>query len=129
MKSRSVATAAILRLAGAIFHYVWIPMSTYPWKLFRIIDPECPDADAEIQTFLDSCPLLYDEFASSFRAAFPTVARIKSAEAQALLWLMLLMIHLTIARIESRHAVIRRLLLPFGQTTGQDLLYTSVNFI
>ena len=127
-KSRAMATAAVLRLSGAVYHYLYLPWSTYPWKALRLVDP-CRNLVDERDEFMGTCGHVLDVFALSLRSQFPTAERLASQTCFPLLLLMLILVHITIARIECRHATIRRLLAMWGAIWHQDLPYISAAFV
>ena len=120
LRARALAFASIARVAGAICFYIVMPWSGFPWKAFTMVDTS-GDQEQATDDFLDACEFRLDNFAKDFRRLFPTKERLRSTEAQLILLMYLILVHLTISRVECRHAIVRRLIELLSSTWRADL--------
>jgi hypothetical protein len=78
---------------------------------------------------LDTSACLRDRFSDKFLKQYPTVEMLLSTHAQASLLALAATMHVDIARIECRHASIRRLMRGSAQTHGADFSKVSADFV
>ena len=93
-----------------------------------MVDPD-RDAAEECESFLASCPHLFDPFASDIRARFGTRDLLNSNECKVLFIVLLCCLRLTLARIECRHSAPRRLKALSSQTWTPELTRIAVAFV
>ena len=85
---RALAIASLARVIGAVLFHLASPWTSFPWRVLRMVDPD-RDAAEERESFLASCPHLFDPFASDIRARFGTQDLLNSNERKVLLIVLL----------------------------------------
>ena len=127
-RSRGLSFAAVARLLGAIHFYMSLLWDGYPMKIWRLLDSARDPMEVH-EEFEDDCPEMWDLFAKQFFSLFPDAKSWKSGECLLLLFMMAWIWRLTMARIECRHASLRRLLLCKGLTWKGDIANLASDWI
>jgi hypothetical protein len=128
MKLQSYAYSLLAHMSGGVCHFFGI-FHCYPYRLFLLVlisDAEVGD----VATRLSKDPAcMYDEFAAAFFAIFRTRDDLMGASCRMLLYILLVILRFDTARIECRHAFIRRLLLASSTTWSAILQTLSADFM
>ena len=127
--ARSLAFGLLAKAIGCIAFLIDVPCAGYPWRLFRLLDPTA-DRLQIIEGLLADPPCLWDPFAKQFFTMFGhTVEALSDPKVSAILMAIAILFHLTIARVEARHASVRRNLRSRGTTWLQELASVSSDFV
>jgi hypothetical protein len=112
-KSRSLAFCMLAQSAGGIHAQLASVYSSYPYRLFLLIDPALPVTEAAHRIYTD-LPCTWCDFTVSFRQRFRTEEDLTSNECRYVLISLAHLLRLETARVECRHAWLRRLLISKG---------------
>jgi len=126
---RSMAYALVSRSVGAIWFFVDMASAGYPHKLFRLLKRDGSTFTTDLAEIYNDPDCLLDEFTRRFRAIYNTKEKLGSAQCQAVLASIALLMYICVSRIECRHAAIRRLLLSRGSTWLRDLSNVSADWV
>lgn len=120
----STAFAMISKSCCGVVDTIKRVQAGYPYRLFHLV----VDPDIAHQIVSDAA-CLRDPFSNMFLIAFPTVAKLKSEESILSLAALCLLLRLDTARLECRHASIRRVKEMMSQTNAQALEQASAQFL
>jgi hypothetical protein len=112
-KARSLAFSMLAQTAGGIQSQLSAVYSSYPYRLFLLIDPTVPVAEAANRIHQDPA-CTWCEFTVRFRQKFRSIEDLQSGDCRHILVSIAHLLRLEKARVECRHAWLRRLLICKG---------------
>ena len=124
VKNLSIAAGMLMTMMCGIAQLMRWSHTSFPVRLFCLLRE--PSRAHEI---LHACRKLRDPFTEAFLTKWSTVAELKSAACRLELFLILLMVRKSIARIECRHASIKRRIGGRSSAKKEAFLDTSSAFV
>ena len=124
VQNLSIATGMLMTMMCGIAQLMRWSHAGFPVRLFRLLRE--PSLAHEI---LHACPKLRDTFADAFLQTWSTVPLLRSVPCRLELFLILVLLRKTIARIECRHASIKRRIGRRNSAKPEAFLDTSSAFL
>ena len=124
---KSLAFALLCRAAGGIHFHMEVAHQGYPWKLWGLLNETCRDSVAN--EILKDPRCLMCEFTFAFIGKFSSKIALMSQASLALLVGLGITLRLDIARVECRHAWVRRMWHVKSQTNTVELSRVSADFV
>lgn len=124
------AFSHVARAIGGVFMLISFPLSSCPFRLWTLLTARDDDdlaAKAAELFYTPKC--MMDKFSRDFMTLFPSRADLVSPTCLATLKAIGVILRLCIARIECRHAAVRRLLLSRGATWAEQLCVASADWL
>jgi hypothetical protein len=94
----------------------------YPWKLFLLIDTESDNDEVVDMILVHDCRKLWCHFTIHFMSRFPTKVALRGDLCRAVLLMIAIFFRVHMARIENRHALLRRMVTERGSTWLCELI-------
>lgn len=114
-------------VAGISFTVAWV-YEAYPFRLWLLIDGDL-DADSAVGMILSDCRQKWCQFTILFRSKFSTRDDLRSDRCRAVLFCMAYLFRVHMARVENRHALLRRMLLDRGSTWLCEMMSIASDLI